>query len=136
MYLLLLINIIQGKNQRSTADRVKHKGSNMYKAMRKLPLLRESLQDVPIDATNECRDNSVEELNEGNMMYYICLLGEQIALANKGVVPREDETEKMKELFMTLHAPPPGQGILGIGGIRKSEGIGTVVFLITDSEEI
>eukprot|EP00957_Ditylum_brightwellii_P191613 14589147-Ditylum_brightwellii.AAC.1 len=41
-----------------------------------------------------------------------------------------------KELFKTLNAPPKGQGILGVGGIRKPEGVGTVVFLITDSEVI
>ena len=94
------------------------------------------------------------------MMYHTCLLGEQIALANEGVTPGAEETEKMcfleedsntdfglancctvyvcqrKELFKTLNAPPEGQGILGFGCIRKPEGIGTVVFLITDSEGI
>eukprot|EP00957_Ditylum_brightwellii_P073384 5577037-Ditylum_brightwellii.AAC.1 len=38
-----------------------------------------------------------------------------------------------KELFKTLNAPLEGQGILGVGGVRKPEGIGTVVFLRTDS---
>eukprot|EP00957_Ditylum_brightwellii_P054835 4155904-Ditylum_brightwellii.AAC.1 len=94
------------------------------------------------------------------MMYHTCLLGEQIALANEGVTPGTEETEKMcfleedsitkfglnncctvhvcqrKELFKTLNAPPEGQDILGVGGVRKTKGIGTVVFLITDSEGI
>eukprot|EP00957_Ditylum_brightwellii_P139612 10640970-Ditylum_brightwellii.AAC.1 len=83
------------------------------------------------------------------MMYHTCLLGEQIALANEGVTPWEEETEKMyfleedshtdfgldncctvhichrRELFKNLNVPPKGQGILGVGGIRKPEGIGT-----------
>jgi hypothetical protein len=41
-----------------------------------------------------------------------------------------------RELFKTLNAPPEGQGMLGVGGIRKPESIGTVVFFKTDSEGI
>eukprot|EP00957_Ditylum_brightwellii_P050107 3798381-Ditylum_brightwellii.AAC.1 len=60
-----------------------------------LSSLREPLQDIPNKATSECRDTSVEGLNEGSMMYHTCLLGEQIALANEGVAPGAEETDKM-----------------------------------------
>eukprot|EP00957_Ditylum_brightwellii_P061179 4642461-Ditylum_brightwellii.AAC.1 len=122
----------------------------MLRSIKKpLQSLRETLQDKTKDATKTSRDTSVEGLNEGNMMYNTCLLGEQIALANEGVTPGVEETEKIcfpeedsntefgldncctvhacqrKELFKTLNAPPEGQGIIGVGGIRKLEGIGT-----------
>eukprot|EP00957_Ditylum_brightwellii_P019034 1432978-Ditylum_brightwellii.AAC.1 len=41
-----------------------------------------------------------------------------------------------RELFKNLNVPLEGQGILRVGGTRKPERIGTIVFLITDSEEI
>eukprot|EP00957_Ditylum_brightwellii_P020014 1511002-Ditylum_brightwellii.AAC.1 len=134
MYLLLLINLIQSRNLRSKADRTKHQGSIMYRSIRTpLQSPRETLQDKTKDATNTCRDTSVEGLNKGNTMYHTCLLGEQIALANEGITPGAEETEKMcfleedsntefglencctvhvchrKELFKTLNAPPEGQ---------------------------
>eukprot|EP00957_Ditylum_brightwellii_P122803 9364625-Ditylum_brightwellii.AAC.1 len=123
-----------------------------------LQSLRETLQDKSKEATNKCKDTCVNGLNEGSTMYHACLFGEQIALANKGVAPGAEEIENMcfleedsntefgldncctthichgRELFKTLNAPPEGQGILGDGGIRKPEGIGTVVLLITDSK--
>eukprot|EP00957_Ditylum_brightwellii_P070169 5330623-Ditylum_brightwellii.AAC.1 len=44
MYLILLINIIQGRNLRSKADRAKYQGSRIYRSMRTpLPSLREPL---------------------------------------------------------------------------------------------
>eukprot|EP00957_Ditylum_brightwellii_P021510 1622091-Ditylum_brightwellii.AAC.1 len=138
MYLVLLINIIQSRNLRSKADRAKHQGSGIYRSMRTpLQSLREILKDTPKEATNKCRDTSVEGLNEGSMMYHTSLLGEQIALANKGVAPGAEETEKMcfleedsitefgldncctvhvchkRELFKTQNAPQEGQDILG-----------------------
>eukprot|EP00957_Ditylum_brightwellii_P136067 10377426-Ditylum_brightwellii.AAC.1 len=95
MYLLLLINIIQGRKLRSKADRAKHQGSRIYRSTRTpLQSLRETLQDTPKEARNKCRDTSVKGLNEGSMMYHTCLLGEQIALANEGVAPGAEETEK------------------------------------------
>eukprot|EP00957_Ditylum_brightwellii_P178262 13577405-Ditylum_brightwellii.AAC.1 len=95
MYLLLLINLIQSRNMRSKADRAKYQGSIMFRSI-KTPLqsLRETLQDKTKDATNTSRDTSVEGLNESNMMYHTCLLGEQIALPNEGVTPGAEETEK------------------------------------------
>eukprot|EP00957_Ditylum_brightwellii_P172303 13116855-Ditylum_brightwellii.AAC.1 len=59
-----------------------------------LPSLKEPLEDIPMKSTNECRDTSVEGWNEDNTMYHTCLLGKQIALANKGVAPRTEDTEK------------------------------------------
>eukprot|EP00957_Ditylum_brightwellii_P097053 7390914-Ditylum_brightwellii.AAC.1 len=159
MYLLLLINIIQGRNLTSKVDKAKCQGSRIYRSMRTpLQSLRVTLQDTPEEATNKCRDTSVEGVNEGSMMYHIYLLGEQLALANEGVAPGTEETEKMyfleedsieefgldncctihvchrRELFKTLNAPPEGQYILGVGDIRKLKDVGTVVFFITDSE--
>eukprot|EP00957_Ditylum_brightwellii_P203149 15333441-Ditylum_brightwellii.AAC.1 len=42
LYLILLINIIQGRNLRSKVDRAKHQGIRVYKSMRQLPSLRET----------------------------------------------------------------------------------------------
>eukprot|EP00957_Ditylum_brightwellii_P150194 11436969-Ditylum_brightwellii.AAC.1 len=38
-----------------------------------------------------------------------------------------------KMLFKEMREAPDGVGILGIGRVRKSEGIGTVVFQLADS---
>eukprot|EP00957_Ditylum_brightwellii_P152058 11577863-Ditylum_brightwellii.AAC.1 len=38
-----------------------------------------------------------------------------------------------KMLFKEMKEALDGVGILGIGGVRKPEGIGTVVFQLTDS---
>ena len=38
-----------------------------------------------------------------------------------------------KKLFKEMRDPPPGIGVLGIGGIEKPMGIGTIIFKITDS---
>eukprot|EP00957_Ditylum_brightwellii_P202660 15331192-Ditylum_brightwellii.AAC.1 len=38
-----------------------------------------------------------------------------------------------KRLFKEMREAPDGVGILVIGGVRKPEGIGTVVFQLTDS---
>eukprot|EP00957_Ditylum_brightwellii_P059212 4494003-Ditylum_brightwellii.AAC.2 len=38
-----------------------------------------------------------------------------------------------KKLFKEMSDPPPGIGVLNIGGIEKPIGIGTIVFKITDS---
>eukprot|EP00957_Ditylum_brightwellii_P209786 15363248-Ditylum_brightwellii.AAC.1 len=68
----------------------------MFRSIRTpLQSLKEILQDKPKEATNTSRDTSVEGSNEGNMIYHTCLLGEQIALANEGVIPGAEETEKM-----------------------------------------
>eukprot|EP00957_Ditylum_brightwellii_P210478 15365025-Ditylum_brightwellii.AAC.1 len=96
MYLLLLINIIQGRNLRLKADRAKHQGSRIYRFMRTpLQSLGEILQNTSKGATKKCRNISVEGLNEGSMMYHTCLLEEQIALANEGVALGAEETENM-----------------------------------------
>eukprot|EP00957_Ditylum_brightwellii_P133065 10146458-Ditylum_brightwellii.AAC.1 len=38
-----------------------------------------------------------------------------------------------KRLFKEIREAPDGVGILDIGGVRKPEGIGTVVFQLIDS---
>eukprot|EP00957_Ditylum_brightwellii_P143357 10921340-Ditylum_brightwellii.AAC.1 len=38
-----------------------------------------------------------------------------------------------KKLFKEMRDPPPGIGVLGIGGIEKPMGFGIIVFKITDS---
>eukprot|EP00957_Ditylum_brightwellii_P041197 3118517-Ditylum_brightwellii.AAC.1 len=38
-----------------------------------------------------------------------------------------------KRFFKEMREAPDGVGILGIGGVRKPEGIGTVVFQLIDS---
>eukprot|EP00957_Ditylum_brightwellii_P162326 12359823-Ditylum_brightwellii.AAC.1 len=40
-----------------------------------------------------------------------------------------------KRLFKEIREAPDGVGILGIGGVRKPEGIRTVVFRLNDSME-
>eukprot|EP00957_Ditylum_brightwellii_P148201 11284105-Ditylum_brightwellii.AAC.1 len=72
----------QSRKLRSRVDRAKHQESRLYKSIRQLPSLRETLQDVPIEATNKCRDTKVAEQDGCNMKYHTCLLGEQVALAN------------------------------------------------------
>eukprot|EP00957_Ditylum_brightwellii_P007801 590481-Ditylum_brightwellii.AAC.1 len=63
----------------------------MFRSIRTpLQSLRETLQDNTKDTTNTNRDTSVEGLNEGNMMYHTCLLGEQIVLDWKVVIIVED----------------------------------------------
>eukprot|EP00957_Ditylum_brightwellii_P176197 13416571-Ditylum_brightwellii.AAC.1 len=68
----------------------------MHRSIRTpLQSLRETFKDKTKDATNTCRETSVEGLNEGSIMYHKCLLGEQIALSNEGVAPGAEETEMM-----------------------------------------
>eukprot|EP00957_Ditylum_brightwellii_P146103 11124154-Ditylum_brightwellii.AAC.1 len=38
----------------------------------------------------------------------------------------------VKKLFKELREAPARKGVLGIGGVSKPEGIGTIVFQVTD----
>eukprot|EP00957_Ditylum_brightwellii_P014193 1068328-Ditylum_brightwellii.AAC.1 len=104
---MLLINIIQGRKVRSRVDRFKHQGSRLYKSIRQLPSLRKTFQDVPIEATNRCRETKVEEQDGCNMKNHICLLGEQIVLANEEVAPGTEEAEK-EGIVQNLKFTPDG----------------------------
>eukprot|EP00957_Ditylum_brightwellii_P090765 6911991-Ditylum_brightwellii.AAC.1 len=85
---------------------------------------------------------------------FICMHGQLVALANESATQDGERYLFMDELMVTefgldncctnhlcyhkrlfkeMREAPYGVGILGIGGVRKPEGIRTVVFHLTDS---
>eukprot|EP00957_Ditylum_brightwellii_P021479 1620396-Ditylum_brightwellii.AAC.2 len=71
------------------------------------------------------------------------MLEETVALANEESVKQEGVTSMDEQATHTfgidncatgheLREPPPGVGVIGIGGISKPSGLGTIVFTITD----
>eukprot|EP00957_Ditylum_brightwellii_P083885 6375464-Ditylum_brightwellii.AAC.1 len=62
---------------------------------------------------------------ETSEQMHTCMLGETVALANEESVKQEEPRE-----------PPPGVGVIDIGGISKPSGIGTIVFTITDCKRV
>ena len=84
----------------------------------------------------------------------VCILGEQVALANEDASSGQEKYHFMDDpvtielvldiyctnhvcyllsLFSEMREAPINTGILGIGGIIRPEGIGTITFKVTDS---